>query len=126
MITTKKWSDKPLYEGVKKDPQEDLGYKARPQLPWSSEVLRKGEREKRQPTESPLKNWFMQESDKRSRGLKNEIDINEIKGAIKGFKNRWTKTVKQFPESFENLLQKKDSVWDWNKILELKQQTVEK
>ena len=52
IANTNKWSDKPLYED--NNTRKDIGYD-KPQLPWKDEVMKKQDREYRQPLESPLK-----------------------------------------------------------------------
>ncbi len=68
-----KWNDAPLYAN-NLSPREEVGYSRpeqpisnRPQLPWARNVISSAE--KRQPYESPFKEWWKSEQ---SRKLENK------------------------------------------------------
>jgi hypothetical protein len=54
-------------------------------------------------TPSQLHLWYEQENIKRSQGLLNEIDVNEIKAAQKGVKNKWFSKVITHPQLFSDV-----------------------
>lgn len=64
---------------------------------------------------SPTLQWYMHEHNKKGVGLCNEIDINQIRLAVRGFKNEWSTRVKDSPALFDEFLQKRTPEL-WEKI----------
>lgn len=85
----KKWSDKPYYE---------TGYQPPEDKPkdFTNRYYRKTDT-----SPSPLMGWYHGEARKRSQGLENDLDLADIKAAMKGSRNFWSAAVKKFPEKFD-------------------------
>lgn len=83
-------------------------------LPWAGEVMTKVSVH-RGAYESPLKVWYDEENSKRRLGLINEIDINKIKAACYGVKNKWYERFKKNPSIFKCVID--NQVIDWQIIL---------
>lgn len=86
----------------------------RPKLQWSHEVL-KGVRSG--PTESMLKIWYLGEAKARARHEENEIDLNEIRAALRGTKNKWLPAVTESREKFAVIETHKK--FDWSELIAL-------
>lgn len=83
---------------------------------WADEVLRESKLSPRSPYPSPTYAWYMDESTKRSQGLLNELDGNEIRQAMRGVKNTWYKLVNEKPDLFKPFANNKEKQEDWEKI----------
>ena len=68
--------------------------------------------------------WYMAESDKRRADLMNEIDINEIKAANLGVKNKWHLIVKANEDEIKAMIF--DDKYDWQRIKALRDGIVDK
>lgn len=68
-------------------------------------------------TVSDLYNWYNYHDNLRREKKENEIDINEIKAALGGSRNRWMEVVVKNKYIFKNVLESKK--YDWNKLMEL-------
>lgn len=68
------------------------------------------------PTPSATMTWYLEEDRKRDAKIENEIDLNQIKAAIKGVKNRWFHVVKKHPEMF---LEDKVKKIKWDEVIKL-------
>lgn len=90
-----------------------------PRYEWGHNVL---VRSSKQDKESSLKEWHHQESIKKTDGLENEIDLNEIKAALKGTNNSWSNAVKKNKNVFLMLLMK-DKKYDWELFKQLKEES---
>ncbi len=71
---------------------------------------------------SHLQLWYEQENRKRRAGLKNEIDINEIRAAAKGVRNKWTDRVAKHPKVFQPVIE--GTYYDWQEIMALESKDV--
>jgi hypothetical protein len=107
-----KYDDRPMYEQNKINTvNERLGKIVRPCLDfWKGSSV--------QPASAPsqLLLWWQRESRLRDKNEKNEIDLAEIKAALKSFKNRWTRCVGENRKFFEDLCQGRFND-DWKKVL---------
>ena len=56
--------------------------------------------------------WYSVENRKRDNKVENEIDLNEIRAAKMGVKNKWSELVKKFPDSFVSTKNK----FNWEEI----------
>lgn len=72
----RKYDGRPLYQSNANDPIE-IGY-GRPKIPWSDAVIEKSTREKRQPLESPLKRWWLEEERKKIEQRKQNDKISSM------------------------------------------------
>lgn len=62
---------------------------------------------------SQLYLWFHEEQGKQRRGLRNELDDNQIAAAIRGVKNKWFNVVQKEVKVFEDYISfKKFELWD--------------
>lgn len=86
-------------------------------VPWVSDVMENMRSRGRGNAPSPILCWWEQESKKRAQGLENEIDINEMKAALKGVKNKWFSRVKAHRNIFEAYTEGKGHSWDEIKSL---------
>ena len=102
------------FEDLKENPAIKVPQRLTNQIPWSSEVMLKVGRPSGTPSE--IYSWFFREDAKRQKGLKNEIDIAEIKAAAKGVRNRWYKRYHFMPEKFKPVLEGKE--YNWSEIME--------
>jgi hypothetical protein len=59
---------------------------------------------KNAPLPSPLLSWWTSQSLLRSQGKLNELDIADMKQAIRDVKNKWTKICKDDPKVIDDLL----------------------
>jgi hypothetical protein len=59
---------------------------------------------KNAPLPSPLLSWWTTQSLLRSQGKLNELDIADMKQAMRGVKNKWTKICKDDPKAIDDLL----------------------
>lgn len=110
----KKYDDKPLYD--KSNPQTETGYTDRPKVPWAHDVIHKAKTHiSAHP--SPLMVWQQKESRKSRLGLMNEIDINEIKAAAGGVKNKWYDRVMKNIDIVNPMITFQK--FDWQKLKEL-------
>ena len=66
---------------------------------------------------SELYVWYHHHDRFRHQKKENEIDINEIKAALCGIKNRWTNVVAKNVAFFKSMIESKK--YDWNKFVEL-------
>jgi hypothetical protein len=64
---------------------------------------------------SHIFSWHIREEKKRQQGLENEIDINLIKAALGGVKNKWFNLVNKYPKSFEQ----ENKKFNWEEIKKL-------
>lgn len=90
----------------------------RPRIRWGNEVMEKVGRTSSPP--SNIYNWWQQEADKRAKGLRNEIDENEIKAISKWVRglSKWYKTYHSHPKKFEAVVN--DEPCDWNELIKLR------
>lgn len=86
------------------------------QIPWSREVLRKSAGDKS--PWSNLRKWWEDNSFLRSQGLENEIDLNEIKSAARGVKNKWFSRVVKYPDVFRAAINGNSCDWEAIKNVE--------
>ena len=63
---------------------------------------------------SALHSWWHTEKAKKDRGLENEIDINEIKAALRGVINRWHGCIKSNPDLFKGF--ETNSEYNWEQL----------
>ncbi len=66
---------------------------------------------------SQIQLWWEREYRKREAGLENEIDMNEIRAAMRGVKNKWFSIVSKHPEKFAEDKVKKIN---WNEVIQLR------
>lgn len=64
---------------------------------------------------SPTLSWHLRESEKRSKGLDNELDHADIRAAARGVKNKWYERYQSDPKRFQGIVQGKS--YDWNEIV---------
>lgn len=90
-----------------------------PRLPWANQVMNNMNDRKRDSSPSPLLGWYHTENAKRQKGLENEIDIADIKAALKGVRNKWFGVVQKFEKEIDEMICgiKKNGI-DWQKIME--------
>lgn len=60
---------------------------------------------------SPAQEWYFKHKALQEKGLENELDIAEIKAALKGTKNKWYKRVQLYPSRFKTLKDGGDYSW---------------
>ena len=83
---------------------------------WSNEVLR--ESNSKNSKISSILSWHQKEKEKQKNRLPNEIDFALIRNAFNGVKNSWFYRVKNNRDLFDPIV--KNESYDWNKIIELK------
>lgn len=105
-MNPKKWSDTPYYE---------TGY----QPPEETEKKTGVERyfKKSDTQASPILYWYYREFKKKKAGLKNDLDIADIRAAQMGVKNEWLAAVNAEPKAFDRPEKK-----DWDTLFSLKNQ----
>jgi hypothetical protein len=96
----KKWSEKPLYQKAVKSNIFDINSHKSAVHP------------------SDLLLWHIEESRKQDKGLENEIDINSIKAALRGYRNEWFHIIKKDPERFAKIFD--ENFINWKAIMEFK------
>ncbi len=67
-------------------------------------------------TVSPVQSWYVEENKKREQGIENEIDLNEMRAAIRGVKNKWFLAVKNNPNMF---VEDKVKKINWQEVIKL-------
>lgn len=85
-----KWSDEPLYK--------------RNQKTVNQKEFWDGKLGDTAPNPSPLRMWWIVESEKRSKGELNEIDLAQIKAAHNEFKNNWSIIVCKNPKLVQQVV----------------------
>lgn len=67
---------------------------------------------------SPNYLWWHEEKAKRLQGIMNEIDINEIGAALRGYRNDWFLLVKENKKLFDDfLINPTKEVWETIKVM---------
>lgn len=100
------WEQSMLYSNVKMEDQEPK----RPNIPWADKV----KNGTKSGAPSALVSWYVTENEKRLQKRDNEIDIQDIKNALQGFKNNWSPTIAKHPEVFEKF--RESQTYDWKQI----------
>ena len=111
-MTIKKYDDTPYYARSQSSTTELI--KPTPQF-WNGLPARSF-----QNPPSQLLVWLETENRKRERGEENEIDIAEIKAAMKGSKNRWYEAYHRNPIIFRDFIEKKKGEkGEWHLLYEV-------
>lgn len=103
------------FEDLQKEDKKIVLEQTARKLPWASEVM--ANMGKTSSMVSTLLTWYQEENRKRLEGFENEVDLNDIKAALKGTINRWSNTVKENRLFFLPLLENKKIEWNKAKTL---------
>ena len=85
---------------------------------WASAVSARIANNPRDSHASPILRWHYVEDKKRKKGEMNEIDMADIKAALKGVKNSWFDCVEKDKKKINDLLFEKPI--NWKAIMEFK------